>query len=56
MMAQIKKKWVKKSGQIWINEQQKEVNAQQYVSKIIEQSYMKKYEEFEVSQKKLKDS
>lgn len=44
--AQIRKKWVKKEGAVWINEGQKEVNAEKYVDFLIEQTYMKEYERF----------
>lgn len=43
MWSQIKKKWVRKQGEIWINEQQKEVNAEKYVKNLIEQGYNKHY-------------
>ena len=53
MWEQIKKKWVKKQGNIWINDQQKEINADKYVNSLIEQTYNKHYEKYEESQKRL---
>ena len=56
MWAQIKKKWVRKKGQIWINQHEKEVNADKYVNNLIEQGYMKYYEKYEHSQQKLQSN
>ena len=56
MWAQIKKKWVRKKGQIWINQHEKEVNADKYVNNLIEQGYMKHYEKYEHSQQKLQSN
>lgn len=35
MWAQIKKKWVKKDANVWINDTQKEINAEKYVNNLI---------------------
>lgn len=46
MWAQIKKKWVHKQGNIWINDQDKQINAQTYINRLVEQGYEKHYERF----------
>ena len=53
MMTQIKKKWVHKKGAIWINEQDKEVNVENYINRLVEQGYEKYYDKFESSQRRL---
>lgn len=53
MWQQIKKKWIRKEGNIWINDSQKEVNAEKYVNTLIEQNYGKYYEKYEISQQRL---
>ena len=35
MMTQIKKKWIQKKGLIWINEQDKEINVENYINRLI---------------------
>ena len=42
-MSQIKKKWVRRRDNIWINDQQKEVDADKYIAKVLEQTYLKHY-------------
>lgn len=53
MWEQVRRKWVRKQGDLWINQQQKEINAVRYIDNLIEQYYNKHFQTFQRSQTSL---